>query len=64
MIRLDPTNALVFGVILLMVAAASWYFIGWLLVWAAWQVFLYFVLLATLAGLFYFGLHLAFGREE
>lgn len=62
--KLDATNALVFGAILLLVAAASWHVIGTFLVWAAWQVFLYFVLFAAIAGLLYFGLHVAFRRDE
>lgn len=62
--KLDATNVLVFGAILVLVAVASWQLVGSVLVWAVWQVFLFYVLLVTIAGLLYVGLHVAVGRDE
>ena len=62
--KFDATNALVFGTIVLLIAAASWQLIGSFVLWAAWQVFLYYVLLVTVAALLFLGLHVAFGGEE
>ena len=62
--RFDGTNLLVFGGVLLIVGAGTWQFIGAFLVWAIWQVVLYYVLLVVIAAVFYGALHLvANGRS-
>lgn len=63
-IRLDGTNILVFGGVLLIAAAGSWQFIGTYLLWAVWQVVLYYVVLAVVAGAIYGGLFLAVGGKQ
>ena len=63
-VQLDGTNLLVFGGVLLIVAAGAWQFIGAFLVWAFWQVVLYYVLLALVAVALYGALFLAVGGQD
>lgn len=64
MVRLDGTNLLVFGGVILIAAAGSWQFIGTFLVWAVWQVVLYYLVLIVVALVLYGALFVAVGREE
>lgn len=61
---MDGTNLLVFGGVLLIVAAGAWQFIGAFLVWAFWQVVLYYVVLAIVAGALYGALFVAVGGMD
>lgn len=63
-IRLDGTQLLVFGGVLLIVGAGTWQFIGAFLVWAIWQVVLYYVLLVLVAAALYGALYVVVDREK
>lgn len=60
----DGTNVLVAGGVLLVVGAGAWQFIGTFLVWAFWQVALYYVVLLVVALAIYALLFLVAGGEE
>lgn len=63
--RIDGTNLLVFGGVLVIVGAGTWQFIGAFLVWAIWQVVLYYVLLVVVAAVLYGALYAVVnGRGE
>ena len=60
----DGTNVLVAGGVLLVVGAGAWQFIGTFLVWAFWQVALYYLVLSVVALALYALLFVFVGSEE
>ena len=60
----DGTNVLVAGGVLLVVGAGAWQFIGTFLVWALWQVALYYLVLLVVALAIYALLFVIVGGEE
>lgn len=61
--RSDWTNLLVVGGIVFILGVASWQFIGSFLVWALWQIAVYYVILLVVAVALYAVLFLAVGRD-
>lgn len=61
--ELDATNVFVVGGVLLIVGAGSWLFVGSFLVWALWQVALYYVVLVVVAVAMYGALFVAVRGE-
>lgn len=62
--KFDGTKLLVTGGVLLIGGAAVWRFVGSFVLWALWQVALYYLVLIVVALVMYGGLYLAVGREE
>ena len=54
--NISATQLAVIGGIFFLVGVASWQFIGTFLVWAAWQLVLYYAILAVVGALLYWGL--------
>lgn len=57
--NVTTTQLGVIGAIFFIVGVASWQFIGTFLVWAAWQLVLYYAVLAVVGALLYWGLAVA-----
>ena len=63
--RVDGTNLLVIGGVLFVVGAGSWTYIGTFLVWAFWQVALYFLTLFVVSvGVYVLLLVVVAGEDE
>ena len=62
--RIDATNVLVAGGVLLIVGAGTWLVVGPALVRALWQIVVFCAVLAAVAAAMYGALYLAVGQGE